>query len=83
LGATITAFIIQVDSVSLTFGTARARALSSYAEELDQLLAMRAENPRLVAAATYIQEVLRHPTDNAARLRSESALQAYRQQGYS
>ncbi|MCO5397133.1 sensor domain-containing diguanylate cyclase [Ralstonia soli] len=83
LGATITAFIIQVDSTSVTFGTTRARALASYAEELDQLLAMRAENPRLVAAATHIQEALRHPSDNAVRLRSESALQAYRNQGYS
>jgi len=83
LGATVTAFIIQVDSATLTFGTTRARALSSYAEEFDRLLAMRAESPRLVAAATHIQEVLRHPADNAARLRSERALQAYREQGYS
>ena len=83
VGATVTAFIIQVDSASVTFGTTRARALSSYAEEFDQLLAMRAESPRLVAAATHIQEVLRHPADNAARLRGASALQAYREQGYS
>nr|WP_311528836.1 sensor domain-containing diguanylate cyclase [uncultured Ralstonia sp.] len=83
LGATVTAFIIQVDSASVTFGMTRARALASYAEELDQLLAMRAKSPRLVAAATHIQEVLRHPADNAARLRSSSALQAYREQGYS
>ncbi|KHK53646.1 diguanylate cyclase [Ralstonia sp. A12] len=83
LGATVTAFIIQVDSASVAFGNTRTRALSSYAEEFDQVLAMRAENPRLVAAATRIQEALRHPADNAARLHGESALQAYREQGYS
>lgn len=83
LGATITAFIIQIDSASMMFGNTRARALSSYAEEFNQVLAMRAENPRLIAAATRVQEVLRTPTDNRARLQGASALQAYRQQGYS
>jgi len=83
LGATITAFIIQIDSAGTAFGTTRARALSSYAEEFDQVLAMRAENPRLVAAAIRVQDVLRSPADNRARLQAASALQAYRQQGYS
>ncbi|CAJ0814603.1 diguanylate cyclase domain-containing protein [Ralstonia flaminis] len=83
LGATVTAFIIQVDSASVAFGNTRTRALSSYAEEFDQVLAMRAENPRLVAAAQRIQEALRDPADTAARLHGESALQAYREQGYS
>ena len=83
LGATVTAFIIQVDSANVAFGNTRTRALSSYAAEFDQVLAMRAESPRLVATATPIQEALRHPADNAARLHGERALQAYREQGYS
>ena len=81
--ATVTAFIIQVDSASTTFGTTRARALSSYAEEFDQVLAMRAENPRMIAAVIRIQEAVRHPADNGARLRGASALEAFREQGYS
>jgi diguanylate cyclase (GGDEF)-like protein/PAS domain S-box-containing protein len=83
LGATITAFIIQVDSASVMFGMTRARALASYAQELDQVLTLRAESPRLIAAATHVQAALRHPADTAARLRGATALQAYRDQGYS
>lgn len=83
LGATVMAFIIQVDSATTMFGNTRARALSSYAQELNQVLAMRAESPRLIAAATRIQDVLGHPADTGARLRSAGVLQAYRDQGYS
>ncbi|CAJ0796258.1 hypothetical protein LMG7141_03211 [Ralstonia condita] len=83
LGATITAFIIQVDSASKLFGNTRSRALSAYAEEFNQVLTLRAERPRLIAAASRIQDLLRHPDDNASRLRGASALEAYRAQGFS
>lgn len=83
LGATVTAFILQIEDAGTTFGITRAQALSSYAEEFDQALTARIENPRLVVAALRVQDVLRHPADNGVRLRGLAALNAFRDHGYS
>lgn len=82
LGATITAFILQIENANATFGITRAQALASYAEEFDQALTTRVASPRLIVATLRVQDALRHPDDNATRLRGLAALNAYREQGY-
>ncbi|AMP38679.1 sensor domain-containing diguanylate cyclase [Ralstonia solanacearum] len=83
LGATVTAFILQIENASTTFSITRAQALTSYAEEFDQAFTARIESARLIAATLRVQDVLRHPADNTARLSGLTALSAYRELGYS